>query len=100
MIPILHKIQAAICAEFDVTSEELTSLARNAHIAEARHAMVLLTFEVTRLSMNSIGKTIGKDHGTIANSIQRATALISVDPNYHARFIRAKREVANNLRKE
>lgn len=70
------------CAEgFGVTSEEIKSRCRKAHIADARHCYVYMMRALTPLSLVAIGKTIGRDHSTCLNSIKRFMGYIE---NYEA----------------
>lgn len=93
MIPILHKIQAAISAEFDVTLDELSSQSRKARISEARHAATLLFCECFIGRETHRAGLLGRGRAAVTNSIERANALISTDPDYKARFERAKERV-------
>jgi chromosomal replication initiation ATPase DnaA len=93
MIPILRKIQSAVCAEFDVTHRELKSKSRERHITDAKHAMILLLSKKTRMTMSQIAIRLKCDRHTSLNSVYRAQALIDTDPDYKSRFERARGKV-------
>jgi chromosomal replication initiator protein len=76
----VEEIQAQVTDSFEVSQEELTGPSRAARPLKARHVAILLTRELTDLSLPEIGRAFGgRDHSTILNSLRRAEASISSD---------------------
>jgi chromosomal replication initiator protein len=76
----LHEIQAATCAQFGVSSEELVSTARTPRIAWPRQLAMYLARELTGESLPSIGRHFGgRDHTTVLHAWRRAGSRISSD---------------------
>jgi chromosomal replication initiator protein len=76
----VEEIQAATCAQFDISSEELLSTARTQRIAWPRQLAMYLARELTGESLPSIGRRFGgRDHTTVLHAWRRAGARISSD---------------------
>ncbi len=87
----VEEIQAAVAAEFGISTAELIGPSRTALPVRARHVAILLTRERTELSLPEIGQRFGgRDHSTVLNSIRRAEAAIGEDGDLLVRV--------NNLR--
>jgi chromosomal replication initiator protein len=73
-------IQAAICAYFGVSLEELNSSGRRARVAWPRQVAMYLARELTTESLPSIGRSFGgRDHTTVLHAWRRTTARLAVD---------------------
>jgi chromosomal replication initiator protein len=73
-------IQAAACAHFGVSMQELLSSTRSAHIAWPRQVAMYLARELTTESLPSIGRRFGgRDHTTVLHAWRRTSARIAVD---------------------
>jgi chromosomal replication initiator protein len=76
----VHEIQAATCAQFGVSSEELVSTARTPRIAWPRQLAMYLARELTGESLPAIGRHFGgRDHTTVLHAWRRAGSRISSD---------------------
>ena len=76
----VEEIQAATCAQFDISSEELLSTARTPRIAWPRQLAMYLARELTGESLPSIGRHFGgRDHTTVLHAWRRVGARISSD---------------------
>jgi chromosomal replication initiator protein len=73
-------IQAAACAHFGVSIEELISSARGARIAWPRQVAMYLARELTGESLLAIGRRFGgRDHTTVLHAWRRTSARIAAD---------------------
>jgi chromosomal replication initiator protein len=73
-------IQAATCAQFGISSDELLSTKRSADIAWPRQLAMYLARELTEESLPAIGRHFGgRDHTTVLHAWRRARARISSD---------------------
>jgi chromosomal replication initiator protein len=86
-------IQAAACAFFHVSLEELLSARRSARIAWPRQVAMYLTRELTSESLPAIGRQFGgRDHTTVLHAWRRTSARLAADPE--------RREAVDKLRCE
>jgi chromosomal replication initiator protein len=86
-------IQAAACAYFEVSVEELVSGARSARITWPRQVAMYLARELTGESLPAIGRQFGgRDHTTVLYACRRTTARMAADG--------AARQTVENLYKE
>ncbi|HET7177165.1 MAG TPA: chromosomal replication initiator protein DnaA [Solirubrobacterales bacterium] len=75
-----EQIQERVASGFGVSRDELVGPTRAAMPLRARQVAILLTRELTDLSLPQIGRLYGgRDHSTILNSLRRAEARISTD---------------------
>jgi chromosomal replication initiator protein len=75
------EIQEQVAQAFGISRAELTGPGRAATPLRARQIAILLTRELTELSLPEIGRLYGnRDHSTILNSLRRAEAAIAADP--------------------
>jgi chromosomal replication initiator protein len=73
-------IQAAACAHFGVSIEELVSSARSARVAWPRQVAMYLARELTGESLLAIGRRFGgRDHTTVLHAWRRTSARIAAD---------------------
>jgi chromosomal replication initiator protein len=73
-------IQAAACAYFGVSLQDLNSPGRRARIAWPRQVAMYLARELTSESLPSIGRCFGgRDHTTVLHAWRRTTARLEVD---------------------
>jgi chromosomal replication initiator protein len=88
----IAEIQAAACAHFGLSTDELVSSTRSARIAWPRQLAMYLSRELTDESLPAIGRHFGgRDHTTVMHACKRASARIASDD--------ACREAVENLRK-
>jgi chromosomal replication initiator protein len=77
------EIQERVSSSFGVSRSELTGSTRAATPLRARQAAILLTRELTDLSLPQIGRLYGgRDHSTIHNSLRRAEGRLASDPDF------------------
>jgi chromosomal replication initiator protein len=73
-------IQAATCAYFGVSLEDLNSPGRRARIAWPRQVAMYLARELTSESLPSIGRCFGgRDHTTVLHAWRRTSARLAAD---------------------
>ncbi len=76
----IAEIQAAACAHFDLSAEELLSTARTQRIAWPRQVAMYLSRELTGESLPAIGRHFGgRDHTTVLHAWRRTAARIADD---------------------
>ena len=82
----VEQIQQRVAAAFGISPAELVSTTRAATPLRARQIAMLLTRELTDLSLPQIGRLYGgRDHSTVLNSLRRAEATLDTDPQLAAR---------------
>ncbi len=90
----VEEIQAAVGTAFDISTAELIGPSRAATPLRARHVAILLTRELTELSLPEIGQRFGgRDHSTVLNSLRRAEAALAEDPDLQARVGELRRTI-------
>jgi chromosomal replication initiator protein len=86
-------IQAAACAFFEVSLEELLSTRRSAHITWARHVAMYLTRELTSESLPAIGRQFGgRNHTTVLHAWRHTGTRLAADTD--------RRQAVDRLRDE
>jgi chromosomal replication initiator protein len=82
----VEEIQQCVATTFGISRAELIGSSRAATPLRARQIAILLTRELTDLSLPQIGRLYGnRDHSTIHNSLRRATSAIAADPELGGR---------------
>jgi len=78
----VEDIQQQVASSFGISRAELVGGSRATTPLRARQVAILLTREATDLSLPQIGRLYGgRDHSTILNSLRRAEATLSDDPD-------------------
>ena len=73
----VEEIQQRVAAAFGISRAELVGSSRAATPLRARQVAILLTRELTDLSLPQIGRLYGgRDHSTVLNSLRRAEAAL------------------------
>lgn len=94
---IRAEIMRVVCEVFGVTPEQVKSRTRLKQITYARHAYCHLASSVDPMStLQSIGKTIGRDHSTVINSINKCNNLRETDIAYAGMFQRCIEELSES----
>ncbi len=79
------RIQAAACAHFGLTNDELLSSSRTARIAWPRQVAMYLARELTDDSLPSIGRSFGgRDHTTVLHAWRRTSERMTSDTKSRA----------------
>jgi chromosomal replication initiator protein len=82
----VEQIQQRVAAAFGISPAELIGTTRTATPLRARQIAMLLTREMTDLSLPQIGRLYGgRDHSTVLNSLRRAEATLDTDSELAAR---------------
>jgi chromosomal replication initiator protein len=82
----VEEIQTVVASSFGISTADLIGPSRAAGPVRARHVAILLTRELTPLSLPEIGQRYGgRDHSTVLNSLRRAEAAIEDDEDLLAR---------------
>jgi chromosomal replication initiator protein len=77
----IEAVQAAACAHFALTLEELLSRSRAERVVWPRQAAMYLSKELTTQSLPAIGRAFaGRDHTTVLHACKRVAAHIAVSP--------------------
>ncbi|MGH2852124.1 MAG: chromosomal replication initiator protein DnaA [Solirubrobacteraceae bacterium] len=83
--PSVGEIQAAACAHFNLTPEELLSRSRAERIVWPRQAAMYLTKELTEYSLPVIGRAFGgRDHTTVMHACRRVAEHMTRSPAAYA----------------
>jgi chromosomal replication initiator protein len=92
----VEEIQQHVASSFGVSRAELVGSSRAATPLRARQVAILLTRELTELSLPQIGRLYGgRDHSTVLNALRRVETSISEDPDLAARVDRLRGEIHN-----
>jgi chromosomal replication initiator protein len=90
----VEEIQASVARSFGISRDEILGPSRAAMPNRARQAAILLTRELTDLSLPQIGRLYGgRDHSTILNAIRRAKSEAAVDPTLRERLEALRRDL-------
>ena len=82
----VEEIQRQVAAAFGISRAELVGSTRAAVPLRARQVAMLLTRELTDLSLPQIGRLYGgRDHSTVLNSLRRVESNLADDPQLAAR---------------
>ena len=65
---MVEKILSVVAKHFGVSIEDIKSRKRTENIANARHTALYLIRNLTPLSLDEIGKIVGRDHATVVFS--------------------------------
>jgi chromosomal replication initiator protein len=77
----IEAVQAAACAHFSLTLEDLLSRSRAERVMWPRQAAMYLCKELTNQSLPAIGRAFaGRDHTTVLHACKRVAAHIAVSP--------------------
>jgi chromosomal replication initiator protein len=82
----VEEIQRRVAEAFDIPRADLIGASRAATALRARQTAILLTRELTDLSLPQIGRLYGgRDHSTVLNSLRRAAASVADDGEFARR---------------
>jgi chromosomal replication initiator protein len=82
----VEEIQRRVAAACGVSRADLVGASRVAPALRARQMAILLTRELTDLSLPQIGRLYGgRDHSTVLNSLRRAAASVAEDADFAQR---------------
>lgn len=98
--PDLAKINAAVCAEFNVSHRDLESARRPEKITFPRHVAFWLARTLTTLSLGEIGAAyprngLPRDHGTILNGFKRVNARMATEMSVRDRVMKLHKQLLN-----
>ena len=83
----IHRIQQTVAQEWGVTVEALKSKTRTKTLTIPRQAAMYLCREILGLQLVEIGNAFGgRDHSTVIHSLERATELITNEPDFRKRL--------------
>lgn len=89
-------IRDRVADSFGISTQVLTGADRAAGALEARRIAILLTRELTSLSLTRIGHLYGnRDHSTILNSLRRAEARLDGDKRLAAQVSELRTTIHN-----
>ena len=75
-------VMRAICQIYNITPDDIYSKNRTQHILYARHTFNYICRRTLRMSLESIGRIINRDHSTIIHSVRQTQDLIEYDRNF------------------
>jgi chromosomal replication initiator protein len=92
----VEEIQDRVALAFDISRAELVGSSRAATALRARQTAILLTRELTDLSLPQIGRLYGgRDHSTVLNALRRANATADVDVDFAQRVAELRAAIHN-----
>ena len=81
--PSVSGIIEMICGEYGVSKDDIFSKKRNAEIIQARQVVMYLCRKYTNMSLEEIGKAVGKkDHTSVMSGISKIRQMISDDEEF------------------
>lgn len=83
---LISPIVEAVATAFDVTTHHLHSASRRKPDCRARFACYLLASVRRKLSLNQIGKHIGRDQTSVMHGLRRARWLYEHDADWRAKY--------------
>jgi len=79
---MVEKILGLVCTHYDLAVNEVKSNSRKRPVSEARQVAMYLTRAHTKLSLNDIGKKIGKrDHTTVLYACNEVLNQMTINPS-------------------
>lgn len=94
MKPTIHSIKRHTAACFQITPEDIEGPCRIRRFVRPRHISIFLSRQLTKGSLNAIGmKHGGRDHQTIAHSIDMAAILIERDSDLRIQVDTLKQKI-------
>lgn len=94
-------IQRAVCAEFNVTMDDIMSARRGAQIARPRQVAMYLSKLFTPLSLPQIGAKFGsRDHSTVIHACRRIEEICDKDAAFRAKVDATARRLNRFLDRE
>jgi chromosomal replication initiator protein len=95
----VEEIQERVAGAFGISRAELVGSSRAATPLRARQVAILLTRELTELSLPQIGRLYGnRDHSTIHSSLRRAEANLAEDQDLAGRVDSLRSSIHSRLR--
>lgn len=83
--PAVDDLQQLTATKHGITPADLCGPSRSARIVRARQIAMLLTRELTSLSLPEIGRRFGgRDHSTVHSALRRAESRAQTDPDFAA----------------
>lgn len=92
-VPTPDEIVAETARYYQVSPEDICGLRRSKTVAMARHISVYLIRTQTNMSLNDIGKYLGRDHATIMSSERKITKAMQTDNELSTTI----RDITSNL---
>ena len=90
----VEEIQQQVATSFGISRAELVGSSRAATPLRARQVAILLTRELTELSLPQIGRLYGgRDHSTVLNALRRIETTIAEDAPLAARVDRLRADI-------
>lgn len=83
----LPQIIAAVEQGVQISRGHLLGEQRDRQSCNARHMVILLASELTRLSLRELGRRLGlRDHSTVTSSLKRSAHLLDHDDLWRASY--------------
>lgn len=88
-LPLITRVLRIVADDYLIQPSDITGPSRRANIVQARHVTVGLLIDLTKASLPTIGRLVGRDHTTIINS-QKQFAVLMQDELFRARIEQIK----------
>jgi chromosomal replication initiator protein len=99
LAPSLRDIEAAACARFGLTLEQLRGPRKCLYVVRPRQIVMYLAREMTPLSYPRIGAHFHRDHTTVLSGERRIRELIEIKPKVAA-YVREVRAMVKPREKQ
>lgn len=98
---MVHKILDLVCTNYSVEINDVKSKSRKRPISEARQVAMYLTRAHTNMSLNDIGRMIGKrDHTTVLYACNEVVNQMTINPELKEKVNKFERMLAEELEGE
>jgi chromosomal replication initiator protein len=84
--PRIRVIQQAVCDHYQLRTELMRERIRTKDIATARMVAMALCRTLTKHSLQDIGASFERDHGTVIHAIQKVTDWRSTDITFRIEY--------------
>lgn len=90
----IELVEAAVCEQYQLTSEQLRTRTRRRAIVEARHVAMYFTTRLTTISLARIGAYFGGyDHATVLYACKTVENLKATERQYAERVLQVKHKL-------
>ncbi len=83
----------AVCEHFNVSEKDLRGRARTRDIAHPRQVAMYLLREETEISLEEVGRTLGRDHTTVMHGIRKIEKQLEEDVQLRAAIMAIREEL-------
>lgn len=79
---IAERVIEKVSTYYNIPAEDIKGKRRSKEIAQARHISIYIINHVTTLTLESIGKIVGRDHSTVLSSVNVVSRQMKMDSSF------------------